>query len=299
MKKKLFISIGLIGLLLGTYSCASDASKNKSNDKQSQIDMSITEKALIDQLTYYRLPSPEELFAQIDFTELDFNPGLLNEAKSYKSYLGSKEQALALGVYITDLAYVTLFKQEEASLEYFEAVYGLSEQLRINSAIQESLLKRIATNIGHSDSLMILSQQAYTDIMDFLENNQKEDVVSLVTIAAFVETLHLTLFYVNEFDTNDPIVQMLTDQHVTVQNLYAYANLYKENKNVASAMKHIEKINAIYQDLTEVPAEPEAASNENTNQLLFAGGSDYIMSKEQFETLKTEVARSRKAIVAF
>lgn len=299
MKKELFISIGFIALLLGTFSCASDASKNKSTDKQTQIDVDITEQALIDQLTYYRLPSPEELFAQIDFSELDFNQGLLNEAKAYKNYLGSKEQAFALGVYITDLAYVTLFKQEEASLEYFEAVYGLSEILRINSAVQEPLLKRIATNVGNTDSLMILSQQAYTDIMDFLENNQKEDVVSLVTIAAFVETLHLTLFYVKEFDPNNPIVQMLVDQRFTIQNLYAYANLYKKNKNVASAIKHIEKINTLYQELAEVPAESEATTNENTNQLMLSGGSDYTMTKEQFETLKTEVARSRKAIVAF
>ncbi|MGE4288185.1 MAG: hypothetical protein AB7E36_05810 [Salinivirgaceae bacterium] len=299
MKKDRIISLALIALLLGCFSCASDASKNKSDKNQVQIDVSITEQELLDQLTYYRLPSPEELFAQIDFSELEYNQGLLLDAKNYKNFLKSKEQALALGVYITDLAYVTLFNQNEASMDYFEAVYGLSEQLRIKSAVQEPLLKRIASNIDHTDSLMVLSQQAYTDIMDFLENNQKEDVVSLITMAAFIETLHLTLFYVNEFDTSDPIVQMLIDQRFTVQNLYAYARLQKENKNVASALKHIENIYALYQELNEVPSEPEATTDEKTNQLMLSGGSDYTITKEQFETLKAEVARSRKAIISF
>ncbi len=298
MKKNRIIFIVLIAMLPGYFSCVSDASKNKLAKKQAQIDVSITEQELLDQLTYYRLPSPEELFAQIDFSELEFNQGLLIDAKAYKNYLKSKEQALALGIYITDLAYITLFNHSEVSMDYFEAVYGLSEKLRINSAVQEPLLKRIASNLGHTDSLMVLSQQAYTDIMDFLENNQKEDVVSLIALAAFVETLHLTLFYVNEFKPEDPIIQMLIDQRFTVQNLYAYVRLQKENKNVASALKHIEPIYTLYQELKEIPTETEATTSENTRQLMLSGGNEYTMTNEQFEQLKTEVARSRKAIVA-
>ncbi len=92
---------------------------------------------------------------------------------------------------------------------------------------------------------------------------------------------------------------MLIDQRFTVQNLYAYAKMQKENKNVASVLKHIENIYTLYQELNEVPSENEAATVEKTNQLMLSGGSDYTITKEQFETLKAEVARSRKAIVAF
>ena len=109
---------------------------------------------------YYRFPSPDEMLNIIDKEKLAFNEELPLPADRASQFLDSKSQALNLGVYIADLAYITLFQRQKEALTYFQVVYGLSDKLRISSAFDPSMLKRFENNLGNLDSLKTISDEA-------------------------------------------------------------------------------------------------------------------------------------------
>ena len=121
-------------------------------------------------------------------------------------------QTINMGVYISDLAYITLFDQQEESLDYFEAIHYLSEAIRISSAFEDPLLNRISENIDNVDSLVVIAGEAYQDIVDYLVDNEMENKLSLLSVSAFVESLYVTLSYIDKYEADNEIIKKLVDQ---------------------------------------------------------------------------------------
>ena len=54
-------------------------------------------------------PSPGEIIDGFFDADLEYRNGLVNSVEKKDSYLGSRSQALNLGIYITDLAYLAKY----------------------------------------------------------------------------------------------------------------------------------------------------------------------------------------------
>lgn len=280
MKYKLVIP--LLVILLFSGSCTNRSNVGNQIDSNDLSGYNEPEKVME---VYYRFPSPEEMLSFIGSEELSFNEEIILPIDNADNYLDSKSQALNLGVYIADLAYITLFQRQKEALTYFQVVYGLSDKLRISSAFTPGMLKRFENNLGNMDSLKILANQSLTDITNHLVRQEQEKVLAVISIGGFIESLYLAFQMVEGFSEDNLIIQRISDQRLVLENIINYALQHEEDKNVAGAIKLIYPIRAVYNELTVSTKETKVTRSDD-GKLIIAGGEKIIISEDQFYKLR-------------
>jgi hypothetical protein len=245
---------------------------------------------------YYRFPSPDEMLNFIDKEKIYFNDALINSTDRASSYLNSKSQALNLGVYIADLAYVTLFNRQKEALVYMQVVYGLSDKLRIASAFDLESARKFEENLGNLDSLKVLADQSLTEITNYLIREDKERILAIISIGGFVESLYLAFQMVDEFSEDDIIIQRISDQKLVLENILNYSEEFSEDNNVSEAITLVQPIRAIYNKLVTSTEETEVRRDEN-GKLIIGGGEKIAINEAQFKELKETTTQVRQIII--
>lgn len=244
---------------------------------------------------YYRFPSPDEMLSFIDKEKLAFNNQYLLQVNKSKSYLDSKSQALNLGVYIADIAYISLFQRQKEIYEYFQVIYGLSDKLRISSAFDIKLMKRFESNLKNADSMRVLTDVAMTKITNYLVQNDKEKTFAIISIGGYVETLYLAFNLVGNYDEKNPIIQRISDQKMVLENLLNYSLIHSGDANVAESIKLLHPIRACYNELVVSESE-STVKKDKDGKLIISGGQKITITPEQFSKLKNVTFAVRKKI---
>jgi hypothetical protein len=285
----------ILGVLIFLFLAAC---KNRSTDKE----VSLTKDDItgFDQMEevkdiYYRFPSPDEMLNFISRQELEFDDRILLPVENARGYIDSRSQALNLGVYSADLAYITLFQRQKEALTYFTIVYGLSDKLRISSAFDPELLKRFEDNLNNMDSLELLADEAMTDITNYLVENDKEKTFAVISIGGFIESMYLAFHLTGEFDEDNVIVQRISDQKFVLENLLNYSLEYSGDQNVAEAIKLLHPIRSVFNELTVHSEETDVQKTED-GKLIIKGGEKITISEEQFYRLRDITFKTRKIV---
>ena len=90
-------------------SCVNQGGSKKTATSNDSIKTSIKDNSYLESV-YYRFPTPNEIFGFINNEKLKFDQSLLNKSENSEKYIDSKTQTIALGLYVSDLAYITLFE---------------------------------------------------------------------------------------------------------------------------------------------------------------------------------------------
>ncbi|MCK4664590.1 MAG: hypothetical protein KAT68_17100 [Bacteroidales bacterium] len=290
--------LSLIIVISVFVKCSPDGSKSSDNDSDNKE--LIIENEDIGQLyneTYFRFPSPEEIFNFISKTQLIYKEGLVNPNRNKDKYINTLSQSLNLGIYSSDLAYLTLLEKHNESLDYFEATYYLSEKLRISSAFNEPIIERVKKNLDNVDSLIRISNDAYKEIVDYLTNNNKEKTLALMSIGGFIESMHIAVNMVEKYNDDNPIIQSIADQKFALENLYLFAKQYKDDENVSVALELLYQLKTVYNEIEEVNVGKTKLEKTKDNKLVLSGGVKLKMSSKQFSKLKEIITQTRNKIV--
>jgi len=92
-------------LFVFLISCKNESKEKVSDILQLEID---SLQAIEGEDVLYYFPSPNELMSLFMNFDLKYNETLLNSIENYKSFLSKKAQAINLGIYITDIAYIKI-----------------------------------------------------------------------------------------------------------------------------------------------------------------------------------------------
>ncbi len=255
---------------------------------------------------YHLYPSPGEMLSIIDMAEMSFDGDLLNPPGNVDKYLETRSMTYMLGVYMTDLAYAALFGRHEATLDYLEVVKNLSEEIRIDKAVDDQMLEKAKNNVEYLDSLYNISNEAFMNILSFCERNDRSNTVVMLSAGAFAESLFLAVNLIDEYEKADYLLQHLADQKYTIENFMTFAGSVKTNDpNVAATIDDLKKIHNIYKGIDPgsgvVSITTQSESEGQKPKKLVIGGSGSQsqprLSKEEFETLKAAVVELRTKIV--
>ncbi len=254
---------------------------------------------------YHLCPSPAEMLGMIDVAGLSFDGELLNPTENSDKYLDTKSRTLALGVYITDMAYAALFGRHEETLDYLEVMRSVAEQVRISGAINDELIQKAKNNVEYLDSLFDISNEAFINMLFFCERNNRPNTIILLSAGAFIESLYLAVNLVDDYDNAGYILQHLAEQKYAIDNLMVFAeSLSDEDENIASVIDDMKPIRQIYDGLelgsgaVTIRTQNEA-SGEKPKKLVIGGGDSgpITLSHEDFNKLKEEIIRLRTSLV--
>jgi len=298
-KNRIFLAIPLLLLLL---SVGCNSGKKKSPvlvDEVSQdaaMDASLT-------MIYHLYPSPAEMLDVLDMASFSYDPGLLLSISKKDQFFDTKSRSEALGIYVTDLAYVALFGRHSETLDYLEAVKLLSEELDIMEAVDGAMIEKAKSNVEHLDSLYSLSNEAYINILSYCDRNERADAVVLISAGAFIESLFLATQLVDDYTTADKILQHLADQKLSIANFMRFAtSLNSEDPGVQASIEDLKRVQELYEGIelgskSEVKAEEGAEGKPKKLVIGAAAEEPGGMTEAQFLALKSLVLELRTKMV--
>jgi len=252
----------------------------------------------IDPEMTYSVPTPNELFAIIKETGAEFDESILNDPEKSDSYTSKKLQALNFGIYSADLAFVSSYEQGAVVLKYFKTVRDLSDKMGISSAFDETVFKRVEENINNgagSDSLLTLSNDTYFQAYSYLEDNDRGSTLALIVLGGWIESLHI-MTNLNEYEEGSALVERIGEQKLTFENLMGFLMKYQDDADVLSVMEELMDIESLLLSLDEEEI-GDAETTQQDGMYVLSGGTKIVVTKEQFEKLKTLVTELRTEIV--
>ena len=291
---KLFQNILILSLALTLGYCTSDSSKSKT--KKPFLD-ELNMESNLEELNYFRFPSPEEIFSFVQASDVDFIPGIVNNFEDHKNYIDSKKQTLNLGIYMSDLAYFTVFKKQDETYNYLNTVHKLCNAIKIESAFSSDFLKRVHENLFTIDSLINLSGDGYRSIVTYLEENRKENTLALLSVGTYIESMYLTLHFIDDYKKNPDMVQKIADQKYAFENLYLYTSQHLDQENDKEFINMINDIKNVFENVEELEIENTETKETEDGKLVFGGGVKLKMSEETFNKLKETVNTNRDLII--
>jgi len=295
--RKIFWVLNVTGFFLVLISCTNV--QNKDNDNQSAgISDSLQNDLMDAESVIYLLPSPGEILTRFYNSQISYRPELLSSPKNKDKFIGSKAQALNLGVYITDMAYSALFERTTETVNYLDAVQSLSTETGISSSIFESLSARSKANAGNLDSLITISNEAFTGMLEFLESGGKETTISQVSAGAYIESLYILVQSIDNYSEDNEAIQLLAEMKYPMDNLLEKAKNESMNEYDSTLFNYLYEISSIFSELENSGSQTVVTEKED-GKLILLGGDQFEMNETNYNLLKIHISEIRKTLIHF
>lgn len=291
----------ILVLLIFTGGLVFQSCKSKRGDKENKIEDTLASKGFDNaylESVYYRFPTPDEVFKFINSEDLKFNPSLLNQLSNVNSYIDSKSQTLALGVYIADLAYASLFEAYSQSIDYYKVIHDLSSKIRISSAYDLEVTQRIEKNLLNLDSLKSISIDSYSSMVEFLVLNNREKTLALIATGAYIECFYIAFHLAGDFTENNAMIAKIVDLKYAFDNLYAYLSIFSDDPTIKATAEHLAMLNVIFSKVEQKQIGKTTVTQKADGSIVLGGGTKLEMTPALYEELKTEIYRVRKQFVS-
>lgn len=182
-----FFGAACIGLTL--IACGNDSDNENAID-QEVFDPESSLNTVFDG-KIFSIPSPIQIAYLIKDLEQSYDGSILNSDENATKYATEHKQALNLGVYGTDLGYLTLYNQKSLSMNYLNSIEKLSAQLGLDAAFDSSFISRFEKNNGNEDSMIFLMSDAFRKADNFLKNANRKSTSALVLTGGWIESMYL------------------------------------------------------------------------------------------------------------
>jgi hypothetical protein len=286
------IYVFLIGAI-GLSSCGSSGSdKDKNSEEFKAAEESL--KQQIEQVVY-DIPSPTEIPYVLQATGAEFNQSLLSaRAKADQHAAKAEKAALNLGVFITDIGYLSSYDKTQEAIDYLAACKLLSESLQVSGSFDAELLKKFEANIANKDSLAKLLDNTAKKTGDFLKDESRNKVAALVITGSFVEGLFISTGLVKSYPKNllpddkrnlilTPIIQTVLNQKKSVTEL----------KKMLSAQDQDELMTKLSADVTQLES---AYAALNIEEQIKNNRADLLLTDKNLEQINVIVTKLRNDI---
>lgn len=292
MKKFYQIFFFILVVILLT-NCSSD------NQTRGKIISNLhSDEASVDSLVdiIYSIPDPDEILDEIMIDKLKFKTGLENPLENADHYFESKSVAMNIGVYLTDMAYLLLLKNNSQAIDYFYAITKLSNNLGISTIQSEELYEYIRNNIDNQDSLYFIFKESIYNIKTELENSNQHKNLALIYTGSVIESLYLAVNNI-DYNNSEMIIEKILEQSIVINNLYDFIEQYKLNSDLALTIKQLDSVKNFMNRYIKQNTPAKAQKDEQDN-LTIEGGYKIEYSKEDFENVKLKIIELRNNIIA-
>ena len=284
--------------------CNSGAKKAENNTDQAEefvtaIDENTQEKFLTAKRIFYSLPSPIETAKILQNAGATYDERLLNPIENQSGYITTKDMALNLGIYTTDLSYASLFDQTQVTLNYIEVAKNLADGLNILDAISESTIQRLEDNINNREEIIDIISETLLNSSSFLKERGLESTATIILVGGWVEGLYIATQLVGDSPIeNNKIVERIVDQKLSVDFMI---NLLKEAKDDPDAQRVLTDINDLKSTFDKIEikqAENTPVTDPETNVTTLKSSSSHNLTKPVFDELVMKVKKIRISYIS-
>ena len=209
------------------------------------------------------LPPTSEVPAMLQLSGADFNPTLVNAAAKSSGYTTTTDKAaLNLGVYASDIGYLSVYDKTQDVITYLKSAEKLANHLGLNNTFGTEMQQRFQKNVNNKDSLVKIVDETMNYVNSFLKEGNRDATAALIVTGSFVEGLYLSTGLIEKYPKDVPA-------DVRNQTL---------TQLITSITKQEESLDDLIDILQEVKSDPQAQAYLTQMQDL----------KKQFEALNLD-----------
>lgn len=244
---------------------------------------------------YYQMPTPNELFQIVKTMSSDGQKQMMSPAKNVERYATSAKKALNFGVYATDLVYASNYKITSEVVRYYLTCKKLGDELGLAGSFSDKDFIRLERNLTRGDSLDVISNEAYERAYHRMQEERMGPTLALVLAGGWLESMHLVTRQVLHVDADNPLVQRVAEQKVSLDMLVELMDQYQGDAHVMEMRKQLMALREIY-DTFPVIRTAHAGPSPSGRPIL---GDDVtvVITEEGFEKLAAAVEELRDAVI--
>jgi hypothetical protein len=160
------------------------------------------------------IPIPFEIMSKVSGSGLPYKKDMLNPDANVSKYNKAEGQAVNIGVYGADMAYMIAFERLGESGAYLKSVRILADAVVIPTVFDEVAMKNYQVN-SSQDSVQQMMYTSYTRIDSTLQSNERFGLAALVVAGGWIESLYLTTEQLNgeaKTENTKLLYEMLDEQ---------------------------------------------------------------------------------------
>lgn len=280
--------------VVGLSACgSSNSDKEKDSDEFKDA-----EKSLENQIkdVVYNIPSPTEIPYLLQATGADYNPNLVNPHTKVDQYTSHTDKAaLNLGIYSSDIGYLTSYEKAQGAIDYLNACKTLADGLGVIGTFDMEILKRFEANISNKDSLSYLLDETIKQTDKFLKDESRNKLAALVVTGSFVEGLYVSTGLIKSYPKDilpddarntvlGPLIRVVLQQRESVSDLLKMLSVVEQTGPVSGIISDLKDLQKAYASL-------------NIEENLKNNRADLVLNDKALSEVTTIVERLRRSIV--
>jgi hypothetical protein len=285
----------VILLAVGISSCGpSKEEKDKSSEEFDKANENL--KQQIEDVVY-NIPSPSEIPYLLQATGAEYNESLVNDRSKVDQYASRNDKAaLNLGVYAADIGYLSSYDKTQEAIDYLTACKTLADNLGLIGTFDAEVIQQFEANISNKDSLTHLLDRTIKKTQNYLNDDNRNKLSSLVIAGSFIEGLYISTGLIKSYPRNilpddkrnlvlTPIMRIVLEQKKSVSDLIKMLNAVEQTDPVTAIIKDLNELEKTYAEL-------------NIEEQIKNNRADLVLSDKNLEGITVIVERLRKGITS-
>ena len=288
---KLILNLFFIGSVFLLHSCGDESDQEiRTVIETEQRSPELVGKADKVRKILYSVPSHIEMIRLVKGSGIEFDKKIMNNPNQVANYNSVKSQAFNLGVYGTDLAYISIFEQSQEVLNYFSAIKTLSDELGVSEVINDENIQRFERNVENQDSLIVFISEIFYSIDETLNENDRGYVSAEVVSGGWIEAMHIMTQNSSKMtgENRVGIKRVIADQRHSLANIIELIKIYDNEDNLGDLLIKLEKLNLLFNELNVVE-ENTTVSKDEVGKVIIGGEDKIEFSDELLDKISVEV----------
>lgn len=290
------LQLPLVILLMATAMLAS-CSKSGENQEQNAREFDEASESLNEQIEEftYNIPPPSEIPYLLQATGAEFNQSLVNSREKVDQYTSQNDKAaLNLGVYAADIGYLTSYDKTQEAIDYLTACRTLSDDLGLIGTFDAALLEKFEKNISNKDSLTRLLDRTIKDSREYLRDDSRNKLSSLVIAGSFIEGLYIATGLIKSYPKNilpednrnlvlTPLMRVVLEQKSSVSEMVKMLDDAEQTETISAIKEDFKELEKTYQGL-------------NIEEQIKNNRADLVLSDKNLAGITSIVEKIRKRV---
>ncbi|MEX2596172.1 MAG: hypothetical protein WEC59_04515 [Salibacteraceae bacterium] len=287
------LALLLCGSMALLQSCGGEDNPKSTNSvaKSNQLDTSKLKEQIGEEMyertrsMFYSMPSPIELQSMIESAGGYFRDDLVHDPQLASQYQTTGSQAMALGVYGTNLSYSAVFEQQQEALLFMAAAQRVAKKMGINDPFSGAIIERANTNISNKDSMLLIVSEIYWEMNSQLQEENRNQLGLLVLASGWIEGIYLGSQILDIENPEKNMADVLVEQRIVATQLNEMFTDYRSDALIASSEVIFRPLIDLYMTLK---------TNDEPSTLTEKNGKTIIAGKKKVEYTTTDLKNIRE-----
>ncbi|HUS86177.1 MAG TPA: hypothetical protein VMW76_02970 [Bacteroidales bacterium] len=205
------------------------------------------------------ISSPVEMASLLQALEVPFFTEYLASTREADGLSTNFQKALQLGVYGADLGYLNIYEKTGTAIDNLATINKLADALRVGQFFDFETLKRLAVNKTNIDSLLFMSVHSFNEIDEYLRENNRGYLSSLMITGVWIEAQYLACMVLKDFPHRE-LKDRIGEQKIVINDLLLLLRPYMNSDDEFSDLySDLERIKTSFRpvEITYIPGDPE------------------------------------------